>query len=55
MTADVLIRNAAELVTVQAASDGPKTGAAMGELGIIKNGALAIAGGEIIAVGESSF
>ncbi len=53
MTADVLIRNAAELVTVRAARDGPKTGTAMGELGIIKNGALAIAGGEIIAVGET--
>ena len=54
MTADVLIRNAAELVTVRAARDGPKTGAAMAELGIIKNGALAIAGGEIIAVGETN-
>ena len=53
MTADVLIKNAAELVTVRAAHGSPKTGTAMAELGIIKNGALAIAGGEIIAVGET--
>jgi len=53
VTAHVLIRNAAELVTVRSASDGPKTGTEMAELGIIKNGALAIAGGEIIAVGET--
>ena len=53
MTADVLIKNAAELVTVRAAQGSPNTKEGMEALGIIRNGALAIAGGEIIAVGET--
>jgi len=53
MIADVLIRNAAELVTARGAKDSPKTKEGMQELGIIKNGALAIHGKEIVAVGET--
>ena len=53
MTADVLIKNASELVTARGAQGSPKTKEGMEELGIIRNGALAIEGKEIIAVGET--
>jgi len=51
MTAQVLIKNASELVTVRSAKGGPKTGTEMEDLGVIRNGAVAIEGKEIIAVG----
>jgi imidazolonepropionase len=53
MIADILIKNASELVTARGARGGPKTKAAMADLGIIRNGALAIDGNEIVAVGET--
>ncbi|UCD22262.1 MAG: imidazolonepropionase [Chloroflexota bacterium] len=53
MTADILIKNASELVTARGAQGSPKTKEGMEELGIIRNGALAIEGKEIIAVGET--
>jgi imidazolonepropionase len=53
MIADVLIKNASELVTARGAKDSPKTKEGMQELGIIKNGALAIHRKEIVAVGET--
>ena len=53
MIADVLIKNASELVTARGATGGPKTRGAMADLGIIGNGAVAIAGKEIVAVGET--
>lgn len=53
MRADVLIKNASELVTARAAGGGPRIGAGMEDLGIVANGALAIEGQEIIAVGET--
>lgn len=53
MTVDVLIKNASELVTAQGARGAPKTKEAMQDLGIIRNGALAIDGNEIVAVGET--
>jgi imidazolonepropionase len=53
MTADVLIKNASELVTARVAGGCPKTKEAMADLGIIRNGALAIDGKEIVAVGET--
>ena len=49
---DLLIHNAAQLLTL--ASDGPKRGAAMGELGIIKHGAVAIKDGLIALVGPTA-
>jgi imidazolonepropionase len=52
MIADVLIKNASELVTARSARGGPKTKEAMADLGIIGNGALAIEGHEIVAVGQ---
>jgi imidazolonepropionase len=53
MIADVLIKNASELVTARGAKGGPKTKQAMADPGIIRNGALAIVGKEIVAVGET--
>jgi imidazolonepropionase len=52
-TVDLLIHNAAQLVTC-ASPEGPKRGAAMRDVGIIEGGAVAVAGGEIVAVGPSS-
>ncbi len=52
MKVDLIIENAAQLVTC--ASDGkPKRGAAMAEVGILESGALAIAEGKIVGVGNS--
>jgi imidazolonepropionase len=53
MKIDLLIVNAAELITV-ASPGGPKRGVAMRELGVIRDGALAIAGGQIVAAGPSA-
>lgn len=53
MTATILIKNASELVTVRSARGGPKTRAGMEDLCIIQNGALAIEGKTIVAVGET--
>jgi imidazolonepropionase len=53
MIADVLIKNASELVTARGARGGPKTKESMADLGIIRNGAVAINGKEIVAVGET--
>ena len=53
MKVDLIISNCGQLVTC--AADGKaKKGAAMRELGIIENGALAVAGGRIAAVGNST-
>jgi imidazolonepropionase len=53
MIADILIKNASELVTARGARGGPKTKEAMADLGIIRSGALAIDGKEIVAVGQT--
>lgn len=50
--ADLLIHNASQLVTC-ASSGKPKRGAAMSDVGIIENGAVAIADGKFIGVGRS--
>jgi imidazolonepropionase len=52
MHVDLLIEHAAQLITV-ASPGGPKGGAAMRDLGAIADGALAIAGGRIVAVGPT--
>lgn len=51
---DLLIVKASELLTLAGASETPRTGRQMRELGIIRNGAIAIKGGKIVAVGKSS-
>jgi imidazolonepropionase len=52
MHADLLIEHAAQLITV-GAGGAAKRGAAMRELGIIGDGALAVADGRIVAVGTT--
>lgn len=50
---DLLIHNATQLVTC-ASPEGPKRGETMAEVGLIMDGAVAIAEGEIVAVGPSA-
>jgi imidazolonepropionase len=52
MQADLLIYDAARVLTV-ASPDGPKRGAAMSDLGIIPDGAVAIRDGRVLDVGPS--
>jgi imidazolonepropionase len=52
MQADLLILNAAQLLTL-ASPDGPKRGAAMRDLGIVPDGAVAIRDGLVLAAGPS--
>ncbi|MDQ7096345.1 imidazolonepropionase [Desulfosporosinus sp. PR] len=49
--ADLLIHSAAALVTMAGHSAGPARGAAMSEVGLIENGAVAVREGNIVAVG----
>ena len=49
---DLLIYNARQLITC--ASDGPKRGEAMTDVGIIEKGAVAVSDGEIVAVGPTA-
>ncbi|MEM2675973.1 MAG: imidazolonepropionase [Candidatus Bathyarchaeia archaeon] len=51
--ADTLIVNASELVTLAGGKEKPRTGKQMRELGIIKNGCVAIKDGRILAVGKT--
>jgi imidazolonepropionase len=53
MKVDLLIEHANQLLTV-AAPGGPKRGAAMRELGLVADGAVAIAGERIVAVGTTA-
>jgi imidazolonepropionase len=52
MNCDLIIHNASQLVTC-ASGGKPKRGAAMKDVGLIKNGAIAVADGKIIAVGAT--
>jgi imidazolonepropionase len=52
MQADLLIYDAAQVLTL-ASPGGPKRGPAMGDLGIIPGGAVAIRGGRVLAAGPS--
>jgi len=55
LTASLVIKNISQLVTMHDPEKiGPKTGEQMQNLNIIKNGAIAINGDRIIAIGESS-
>ncbi len=51
--ADILIVNAEEMLTIGGGSQAPKTGKQMRDLGIIRDGALAIREGKIVAVGKT--
>ncbi len=50
---DLIIKNANELITVEGASKYPKIKKQMEEVGTIKNGAVAIKNGRIVAIGET--
>lgn len=52
-TVDLLIRGAAELVTCRAPNEGAR-GAALNRLEVIRDGAIAVAGGRIVAVGTTA-
>lgn len=52
MQFDLFVHSAAQLLTI--ASEGPKRGAAIGELGIIEDGAVAVKDGLIALVGPTS-
>jgi imidazolonepropionase len=53
-SADILIVNAEEMLTLAGSSQTPRVGKQMRELGIIRDGALAIREGKILAVGKTS-
>src|SRR5262245_45240967 len=50
--ADLIVHNAGQLVTC-ASSGKPKRGATMRDVGLIENGAVAIADGKVVGVGSS--
>src|SRR3972149_8039591 len=51
--ADILIVNARELLTLADPESGPRTGKRMRELGIVRDGALAVREGRIVGVGTT--
>jgi imidazolonepropionase len=50
---DLLIQNASQLVTLKSKQTGHRTGTHMEEVGIIEDGAVAVSGGKIAAVGKT--
>ncbi|MGH2348577.1 MAG: imidazolonepropionase [bacterium] len=53
-SADLLIEHAAELITLADPNDRPRTGAALRDLAIVADGAVAVADGQVIAVGPTA-
>jgi imidazolonepropionase len=53
-SADLLIVNASELVTVAGGSQKPRTGKQMRDIGVIHDGCLAVKDGRIVAVGKTA-
>lgn len=51
---ELLIEHAAELVTLAGPHDRPRTGAALRDLGVVADGAIAAADGQIVAVGPTA-
>ncbi len=52
--ADLIVLNAAELVTCAGGTERPKRGRGMAEIGLIRDGAVAAKDGVIVAVGKTS-
>ena len=52
MKIDLLVHNATQLISC-ASPDGPKRGTAMRDVGLIKDGAVAVDEGQIVAVGST--
>lgn len=53
-SAELLIEHAAELVTLAGPHDRPRTGAALRDLSVVADGAIAAADGQIVAVGPTA-
>jgi imidazolonepropionase len=51
---DILIANADELVTLAGSSEKPRTGSQMREISVVRDGALALKDGRIVAVGKTA-
>jgi imidazolonepropionase len=51
---DLIVHNASQVLTSPSFNGGPQRGSAMGNLGAILNGAVAVQDGLIVAVGESA-
>ena len=54
MNADLLITHASQLLTIPSHHNGPQRGDRLGDLGLSEDGALAIDGESIIAVGPTA-
>ena len=52
MRADLIVTNIGQLVTC-ASPEGPKRGDAMRDIGLIENGAVAVADGKFVGVGQA--
>lgn len=52
-TADLIITNASELLTLSGHSDKPKTGKQLEDLGLVRNGTIAVSDSTIIACGTN--
>jgi imidazolonepropionase len=52
-SADLLVEHAGELLTLAGFAGGPRVGTALREAGVIRDGAVAAADGEIVAVGST--
>jgi len=50
---DLLVLSAAQLCVIPPQTGGPQRGAGLGELGLIEDGAVAIAAGRVVAVGPT--
>ncbi len=51
---DLLVHNARQVCVVPASQGGPQRGVALGELGMVADGAVAVRGGRIVAVGPEA-
>ena len=51
---DLLVHSAGQLCVVPPHQEGPQRGAALGDLGLIEDGAVAVVDGRVAAVGPSA-
>ena len=50
---ELLVRNCGQLLTLRKGGKGPRRGAALADLGLVEDGAVAAAGGRIVAAGDT--